>query len=66
MGVQCLDGESKVTATDADICFMVLHSMDQFVAQDVALRMLTTSNRFAFYRSIKKWALSTLRQYVVH
>ena len=54
MGAWLRDGECKATATEADIGFMVSHSMDQFVTQDVALYMLTTSNLFLFCRSTKK------------
>ena len=33
--------------------FLVLHCLDQLVTQDVALCMLTTSERFHFYRLTK-------------
>ena len=54
IGAQLLDGECKGTATNADIGFMVLHCMDQLVTHDVALCLLMTSDRFRFYRSMKK------------
>ena len=53
MGAWLLDGECKATATNPDKVFMVLHCLDQLVTQDVALCMLTTSNKFYFYRSPK-------------
>ena len=53
MGAWLLDGECKATATNADKGFMVLHCLDQLVTQDMALHVLTTSNRFYFYRSLK-------------
>ena len=53
MGVRLVDGECKDIATDADKGFLVLHCLDQLVTQDVALCMLTTSERFYFFRSTK-------------
>ena len=53
MGTQFLDGECKYNATNADKGFLVLHYLDQLVTQDVALCMLTTSEHFHFYRSMK-------------
>ena len=54
MGAWLIDGECKAAANEADISFMVLHSMDQLVTQDMSLCMLTASHRFTFYRSMKK------------
>ena len=53
MGARLFDGECKDSATNADKGFLVLHCLDQLVAQDVALCMLMTSERFHFYRSTK-------------
>ena len=44
-GACILDGECKVSATNADIAFMVLHSTEQMVTQEVAMSMLTTSHQ---------------------
>ena len=43
-GACILDGECKARATMAEIGFMVLHSTEQLVTQDVAMSMLTTSH----------------------
>ena len=48
-----LDGECKASATMAEIGFMVLHSTEQLVTQDVAMSMLTTSHQIAFYKTVK-------------
>ena len=53
MGARLVDGECKDTATDANKGFLLLHCLDQLVTQDVALRMLTTSEHFYFFRSTK-------------
>ena len=53
MGAQFLDGECKDSATNTDKSFLVLHCLNQLVAQDVALCMLMTSEHFHFYRSTK-------------
>ena len=52
-GARFLDGECKVSATKAEIGFMVLHSTEQLVTQDVAMSMLTTSHQMAFYKMVK-------------
>ena len=53
-GWACIvDGECKVSATNADIAFMVLYSTEQLVTQDVAMSMLTTSHQMAFYKTVK-------------
>ena len=45
-GAHILDDECKASATKAEICFMVLHSTEQLVTQDVAMSMLTTSHTY--------------------
>ena len=52
-GACILDGECKASATNAEIGFMVLHSAEQLVTQDVAMSMLTTSHQMAFYKTVK-------------
>ena len=52
-GAHIVDGECKVSATNVDIAFMVLHSTEQLVTQDVAMSMLTTSHQMAFYMTMK-------------
>ena len=42
-----------MSATNVDIAFMVLHSTEQLVTQDVAMSMLTTSHQMAFYKTVK-------------
>ena len=53
-GARLLDGECKASASTAEIAFMVLHSQEQLITQDVAMSMLTTSHQIAFYKTIKK------------
>ena len=53
VGVRLVDGECKATATKAEIGYMVLHSTEQLVTQDVAMSMLTTSHQMAFYKTVK-------------
>ena len=52
-GARILDGECKASATKGEIGFMVLHSTEQLVTQDVAMSMLTTSHQMAFYKMVK-------------
>ena len=52
-GACILDGECKASTTKAEIGFMVLHSTEQLVTQDVAMSMLTTSHQMAFYKMVK-------------
>ena len=52
-GARILDGECKASATNAEIGFMVLHSAEQLVTQDVAMSMLTTLHQMAFYKTVK-------------
>ena len=52
-GARLLDGECKASASTAEIAFMVLHSQEQLVTQDMAMTMLTTSHQMAFYKTIK-------------
>ena len=53
-GARLLDGECKATASNAEIAFMVLHSQEQLVTQDVVISMLTTSHQMSFYKTVKK------------
>ena len=46
-GARIVDGECKVSATNANIAFMVL------VTQDMAMSILTTSHQMAFYKTMK-------------
>ena len=52
-GARLLDGECKASASTAEIAFMVLHSQEQLITQDVAMSMLSTSHQMAFYKTIK-------------
>ena len=52
-GAHIVDGECKASATIVEIGFMVLHSLEQLVTQDVAMSMLTTSHQMAFYKTVK-------------
>ena len=52
-GARLLDGECKASATKAEIGYMVLHSTEQLVTQQVAMSMLTTSHQMAFYKTVK-------------
>ena len=52
-GARLLDGECKASATKAEIGYMVLHSTEQLVTQEVAMSMLTTSHQMAFYKTVK-------------
>ena len=52
-GACILDGECKASATKGEIGFMVLHSTEQLVTQDVAMSMLITSHQMAFYKMVK-------------
>ena len=52
-GARILDGECKASTTKAEIAFMVLHSTEQLVTQDMAMSMLTTSHQRAFYKTVK-------------
>ena len=52
-GARIVDGECKANTTNADIAFMVLHSTEQLVTQDMAMSMLTTSHQMAFYKTVK-------------
>ena len=52
-GARLLDGECKASATKAEIGYMVLHSTEQLVTQQVAMSMLTTSHQMAFYKMVK-------------
>ena len=52
-GACLVDRECKVSTTKADIAFMVLHSTEQLVTQDVAMSMLTRSHQMAFYKTVK-------------
>ena len=52
-GACILDGECKASATKVEIGFMVLHSTEQLMTQDVAMSVLTTSHQMAFYKTIK-------------
>ena len=47
-----VDGECKASATNADIAFMVLHSTEQLVTQELAMSMLTTSHQMAFHKTM--------------
>ena len=53
-GARILDGECKASTTNAEIGFMVLHSAEQLVTQDVAMSMLTTLHQMAFYKMVKR------------
>ena len=55
-GARLLDGECKASASTAEIAFMVLHSQEQLVTQDVAISMLTTLHQISFYKTINKEA----------
>ena len=52
-GACIVDRECKVSTTNADIAFMVLHSIEQLVTQDMAMSMLTTLHQMAFYKTVK-------------
>ena len=52
-GACIVDGECKASALNVDITFMVLHSTEQLVTQDVAMSMLRTSHQIAFYKTMK-------------
>ena len=52
-GACLVDGECKASTTKADIAFMVLHSTEQLVTQDMAMSMLTTLHQMAFYKTMK-------------
>ena len=52
-GARILDGECKASTTKGEIGFMVLHSTEQLVTQDMAMSMLTTSHQMAFYKMVK-------------
>ena len=52
-GAHILDGECKASATKAEIGYMVLHSTEQLVTQQVAMSMLTTLHQMAFYKMVK-------------
>ena len=52
-GARILDGKCKASATKAEISYMVLHSTEQLVTQEVAMSMLTTSQQMAFYKTVK-------------
>ena len=52
-GACLLDGECKASASEAEIAFIVLHSQEQLVTQDVAMSMLTTSHKMSFYKTVK-------------
>ena len=52
-GACILDGECKASATKAEIGYMVLHATEQLVTQEVAMSMLTTSHKMAFYKTVK-------------
>ena len=52
-GAHILDGECKASATNAEIGFMVLHSAEELVTQDMTMSMLTTSHQMAFYKMVK-------------
>ena len=52
-GACILDGECKASTTNAEIGFMVLHSAEQLVTQDMAMSMLTTLHQMAFYKTVK-------------
>ena len=52
-GAHILDGEYKASTTKGEIGFMVLHSTQQLVTQDMAMSMLTTSHQMAFYKMMK-------------
>ena len=52
-GARILDGECKASATKGEIGFMVLHSTEQLVIQDMAMSMLATSHQMAFYKTVK-------------
>ena len=56
-----LDGECKASASNAEIAFMVLHSQEQLVTQDVAMSMLKMSHKISFYRTVKKKSSSRLK-----
>ena len=60
-GAHLLDGKCKASASNAEIVFMVLHSQEQLVTQDVAMSMLTTSHRISFYKTIKKRGMGRLK-----
>ena len=60
--VACLvDGECK--ATKPDIAFMVLHSTEQLVTQDMAMSVLTTSQQMEFYKTVKMRGSGHLKTY---
>ena len=44
---------ASASATKWEIGFMVLHSTEQLVTQDVAMSMLTTLHQMAFYKTVK-------------
>ena len=50
-GARLIDGECKGTATEAEKCVLVLHTLDQLALKNSALGVLTTNNTFAFYKS---------------
>ena len=52
-GACILDGECKASAIKGEIGFMVLHSTEQLVTQDMAMSMRTTSHQMAFYKTVK-------------
>ena len=52
-GTCILDGECKASTTKGEIGFMVLHSTEQLVTQDMAMLMLTASHQMAFYKMVK-------------
>ena len=52
--VACIvDGEVQCEHYNVDIAFMVLHSTEQLVTQDVAVSMLTTLHQISFYKTVK-------------
>ena len=52
-GACILDGECKASATKVEIGYMVLYATEQFVTQEVAMCMLTTSHQMTFYKTVK-------------
>ena len=52
-GGSILDDECKASTTKAEIGFLVLHSTEQLVTQDMAMSMLTTLHQMAFYKMVK-------------
>ena len=60
-GARLLDGECKASASNTEIAFMVLHSQEQLITQDMAMSMLTMLHQISFYKTMKKKGAGRLK-----